>query len=208
LPATGYSVGNNASQGHTWNGRIAHVQVFNSILSFENAEAALRNPGSITSGLRLYLPMRNSTDVSDHSGNPFHGTPTDLENASNFPPFASMFHFGATNRTLGQLAIPSNGSEPAGGVIGIGDRTKLTASSSLTGAARFITTEGHGTIPSLVNEPIVRDVYLFGNQNIPNHPFANESTSTSPVCHAVALDGDAPTYQGAKYLIFEGTASL
>lgn len=206
LPATGYCVGNNGIQGHTWNGRIAHVQVFNTILSDDNAETALRNPGSYTSGLRLYLPMRNAADLSDHSGNAFHGTGTDLENGSNFPPFGSMFHFDAASRTLGQLVIATNGTEPAGGVIGVGMRTKLTASNALQSNSRFISTEGWGGTSTVI-EPTVRDVYVYGNQGIPDHPSGNSTElamGNNPVCHAIAVDGDAATVTGCKVFDFRG----
>jgi hypothetical protein len=76
LPATGYCVGNRNAQDRTWDGRIAQVQVFNTILTDAEADSALIAPGSVTSGRRLWLPMTSGTDVNDDSGNNFHGTPT------------------------------------------------------------------------------------------------------------------------------------
>jgi hypothetical protein len=157
-PAPGYCVGNRSAQDRTWDGRIAHMQVFNTILSDADADAALRNPGSVTAGLRLYLPMTKASDTSDVSGNGFDGDPTDLANGSNSPPIRSIFHFGATSQTLYQLVIPSNASEPAEGVIGLGTRTKLAASNTLVGGTQFITTQGYPAGPSTVIEPTVRDV--------------------------------------------------
>jgi hypothetical protein len=207
LPADGYCVGNRGNQTATFNGRIAHLQFFNTILSAGDAEATLRIPGSVTSGRRLYLRMSKASDTSDHSGNGFHGTGTDLADGSNFAPVTSMLHFAAGAYTIDHsLVIASNGDEPAGGVVGQGDRTKLTAGSSLTSGARFITTEGYGD--SSVVEPTVKDLYLFGDQDIPIHPFVDEEELEleDPVCHAIALDGDAPTVSGCKIFDFRGDA--
>jgi hypothetical protein len=82
---TGYCVGNNSGQNYTWQGRIAHVQIFNRILFADEMDACLWVPGSITSGLRLWLPMTKASDTTDKSGNGFDGTPTDLNSGSNGP---------------------------------------------------------------------------------------------------------------------------
>jgi hypothetical protein len=68
-----------------WNGKIAHVQVFNRILTQEEQDACLRVPGSVSNGLRLWLPMTNAVDTNDRSVNRFHGTGTDLATASDGP---------------------------------------------------------------------------------------------------------------------------
>jgi hypothetical protein len=148
--------------------------------------------------------MTSAADVNDRSGNSFNAVATALETA-NGPPYNTRWVFGATDEVIGQIAIPSNGNEPAIAVQGLGMRTKLTASSSLMNGAYLITTKGYGFDPSTVVEPTVRDVYLFGNQNVPDQPWDNE-TVQNPVCHAVVLDGDAPTVSGCKIFAFRGDA--
>jgi hypothetical protein len=152
--------------------------------------------------------MRNAADTADQSGNSFNGTATALETADG-PPYDTGWVFGATDETIGQIAIPSKGNEPATPVQGLGMRTKLTVSSTLEDGARFITTKGHGFNPSTVVEPTVRDLYLFGNRPVPDHPFdstAEKNLGANPVCHAVALDGDAPTVSRCKIFAFRGDA--
>ena len=83
-PPTGYCVGNRHAQDVTWDGRIAHVQVFNDILTDGEADAALNDPGSFTTNRRLHLPMDGETDTEDLTVNNFDGTPTDLDPALNF----------------------------------------------------------------------------------------------------------------------------
>jgi hypothetical protein len=207
----GYCVGNLSAQNTTWEGRIAHLQIFDRILSAAEMDACLRDPGSVKDGLRLWLPMTTAADVNDRSGNAFHATGTALETA-NGPHYDMRFFFDVTNETIGQLAIPSNGDEPALEVRGVGTRTKLTADAALsgvTGGARFITTKDYGFVPSQVIEPTVRDLYLFGNRGIPIHPFGDPNElnlGNNPVCHAIALDGDAPTVRGCKIFDFRGDA--
>ena len=87
-------------------------------------------------------------------------------------------------------------------------RTKLTAANSLQSGAEFITTEGYGS-QSTVMEPTVCDLYLFGNRGIPDHPFVNANElglGNNPVCHAIGIDGDAPTVMRCKIYDFRGDA--
>jgi hypothetical protein len=198
-------VGNLSGQNNTWDGRIAHVQIFNRILSAAEMDACLKDPGSVKHGLRLWLPMLNNADVNDRSGNDLHAAGTALETA-NGPLYNTRWVFGATDEVIGQIAIPSNGNEPAIAVQGLGTRTKLTASSSLTNEARFITTKGYGFDPSTVIEPTVRDLYLFGNRPVADIPYGDpgELAIEDPVCHAIVLDGDAPTVAGCKIFAFRG----
>lgn len=84
-PGTGYCVGNQQNQTRTWDGRIAYLQVFNTILSAADQDKALRSPGSVTSGLGLFLRMRDSTDINDQSGNGFNATATDLATGADGP---------------------------------------------------------------------------------------------------------------------------
>lgn len=90
-PATGYCVGNRSGGDRTWAGNIAHLQVFNRILSDSEADQALRSPGLITTGLRLYLPMSIGTDVNDLSGNGFNGTATALATGTSDPKIGVSF---------------------------------------------------------------------------------------------------------------------
>jgi hypothetical protein len=53
----GYCVGNEKGQSRGWNGGIAHIQVFNRMLSAAEMDACLRAPGSVKQSLRLWLPM-------------------------------------------------------------------------------------------------------------------------------------------------------
>jgi hypothetical protein len=202
--SNGFCVGNVTSQTNTWAGRIAHVQIFNRLLSAAEMDACLKDPGSVKHSLRLWLPMTSANDTADQSGNGFNGTGTALETAGG-PPYDTRWLFGATDQTLGQIAIPSNGSQPATGVRGVGTRTKLTASSSLINGARFITTKGYGFSPSMVIEPAVRDVYLFGNHGVPDTPFVY-AIGQAIVAHAVDIDGDAPQVSGNQIFDFKGTA--
>jgi hypothetical protein len=60
-----------------------------------------------------------------------------------------------------------------------------------------------------VIEPTVRDLFLYGDQGIPIHPFgdpAELALGDNPECHAIALDGDAPTVSGCKIYDFRGDA--
>lgn len=94
-PATGYCIGNLSNGSRTWDGRIAHMQVFNAVKSAADMDAALRNPGSVTDGLRLYIPMTSATDTNDASGNGFNGTATDLTSSASGPPMSMACSGGA-----------------------------------------------------------------------------------------------------------------
>jgi hypothetical protein len=202
----GYCIGNIGST-HTWDGRLAQVQVFNRRLSSSEMDSALRSPGSIKNGLRLWLPMTNRGDLNDRSGNEFDGTRTDTETGNDRPPYDTLVNFGSElfNETVGQIVIPSNGSEPAIGVRGLGTQSKLTASSLLYGNDRLITTADW--LDGGVIEPTVRDLYLDGNQGVSNHPFGPPETAlTGPICHAIDIDGDAAEVTGCKIFDFRGNA--
>jgi hypothetical protein len=88
-------------------------------------------------------------------------------------------------------------------------RSKLTASSAIRNGARFITTDTwDDTPPTNAIEPSVKELYLYGNQHIPNYPFgdAGELAYTPDVCHAVAIDGDGAEVTGCKIFDFRGDA--
>jgi hypothetical protein len=196
---TGYCVGNRTGQANTWAGRIAHVQVFNRLLSAAEMDGCLKKPGSVKQNLRLWLPMTSASDTADQSGNGFNGTGTALETA-NDPPYDPRYRFGVTDETIGQLVIRPNGTEPALGVRGVGSRSKLAADGSLDDGARLITTEAWGIANTQVIEPTVRDIYLDGNQGFTSRP----TESGDPVCHAIAIDGDAAEVTGCKVFDFAG----
>jgi hypothetical protein len=103
-PTNAYTVGNNSTGSGTWDGQIAHVQVWNRILSDSEADAAVDDPGSVTTGLRLYLPLTHATDTNDQSGLGFHVnvTPTNL-----------LTHPGFYDREIG-LGMRASGSRIKG----------------------------------------------------------------------------------------------
>jgi hypothetical protein len=123
--------------------------------------------------------------------------------------FDWRYLFGVTDETISQpIVIRPNGTEPAIGIRGVGTRTKLTRDISLDDRARMITTEAYLIAESQVIEPTVQELYLYGNIGIPDHPYADEAEKNikDPVCHAIALDGDAPTVSSCKVFDFRGDA--
>jgi len=87
----GYCVGNNTGQLRTWDGMIAHVQIFNVILTAAEMDQSLRRPGSVRRGLKLWLPMYHAGYLGDLSGNAFTGTGTALTNRIGGPPCSQLF---------------------------------------------------------------------------------------------------------------------
>lgn len=77
-PGSGYCVGNNTAQTRTWDGAIAHLQVFNVILTASEMDMGLRRPGSVRRGLTMWLPMYDANHIQDWSGNVNNGTATAL----------------------------------------------------------------------------------------------------------------------------------
>jgi hypothetical protein len=142
LPDSGYCVGNFSGGTTGWHGKIAHVQVFNRVLTPAETDRALLTPGSVTEGLRLWLPMTNELDIYDRSGNGFDGTPkgTDPDKVStgnNSPPIDRksglapgivMLPSGITSIT--QLVIPRYGegtNYPSGQLRGCGPASEIRA---------------------------------------------------------------------------------
>lgn len=74
---TGYCAGNDNAQAMTFDGDICYLQAWNVILSADDMNRAMDYPGTVTSGLQLYIKMLTSTDGTDHSGNGYDGTVTD-----------------------------------------------------------------------------------------------------------------------------------
>ena len=81
---TGYCVGNVTGQTRTWDGGLAYLQFFTSILSADDMDKGLRCPGSVAGAL-LYLKMEYDTDVTDYSGNGLNGTGTALATRATSP---------------------------------------------------------------------------------------------------------------------------
>lgn len=84
---SGICIGNRTAADRTWAGRIAYVQVFNTVLSSGDMDAAMQNPGSITSGLVGYWKMQGAADVNDYSGNGNNATATSLADGADGPPY-------------------------------------------------------------------------------------------------------------------------
>jgi hypothetical protein len=157
VPAAGYCVGNRHAADKTWDGRIAHVQAFNEILSDGEADSTLLTPGSVANGLRLWLPIMNETDVYDRSGNGFDGTPTDLDTGANRPPIdqrhdlppgIAMVPSGTTTITQHVLPRYSDGtSYPSGQLLGHGPpsvlRANLSTGSMAAGRNAIVITEDY-----------------------------------------------------------------
>ena len=80
------TLGDGYTVGSGWDGKIAHLQVFNRKLLEAEQEACLRIPGSVTKGLRLWLPMTNGIDILDRSGHNSHATATDVTTGNDGPP--------------------------------------------------------------------------------------------------------------------------
>ncbi|MGI0026159.1 MAG: hypothetical protein ACREA4_13570, partial [Nitrososphaera sp.] len=94
-PNTGYCVGNRAANDRTWDGMLAHVQVFNVLLTDREMDQALRRPGSVRRGLSLWLPMYHAGYLADLSGNAYNGTGTDLTDAVGGPPASPLYSRGS-----------------------------------------------------------------------------------------------------------------
>jgi hypothetical protein len=132
----GYCVGNDSEQSSGWDGKIAHLQVFNRILPASERDACLQAPGSITNGLRLWLPMTNANDTNDCSGNGSHGTPTDLTTDITGPmltdqpgvlPGVKILNAGTTFITQHEIPRFFNGiSYPAGQLRGQGPQSVVS----------------------------------------------------------------------------------
>jgi hypothetical protein len=128
--ATGYCVGNVSDGSKTWDGRIAHVQIFNRILTTTEMDACLQAPGSVTNGLRLWLPMTNAQDINDRGPNGYHGTATSLVTDVTGPmitlqpgvlPGIMILNPGYANITQHVIPRYANGvSYPAGQLRGVG----------------------------------------------------------------------------------------
>jgi hypothetical protein len=142
---TGYCIGNLSGQNFTWDGRIAHVQIFNRILTVDEMDACLQAPGSVTNGLRLWLPMTSADDISDRSTNGFHGTPTALVSEIDGPMITNqpgvvsgvtILSHGVTNVTRHIIPRYANGVDyPAGQLRGSGPASVIRATAGTESAS-------------------------------------------------------------------------
>jgi hypothetical protein len=193
---SGYCIGARSNQNNTWEGRIAHVQVFNRILSADEMDACLRAPGSVTKDLRLWLPMTNGIDIHDRSGYGSHGTATDLATGDNGPVLARPL--GASPRGVayvdsgynsvnqfvlprrgdgtGHPALQVKGSGPAsviqgttyGPAEGTVDPQEIVVTQDYTS-----TTMDYWTNGSLATDPVlqpeIRDCTIVGKDDVGNY---------------------------------------
>lgn len=94
-------IGNSNDQDATFDGQIAHVQIFNNILTVNQIREIMHLPGSLryivtpgTVGEMIgYWPHwgTSSTTELDYSGYTNHGTATDLTNGADGPPIHGIF---------------------------------------------------------------------------------------------------------------------
>jgi hypothetical protein len=193
---TGYCVGNRSNPDQTWEGRIAHVQVFNRILSADEMDACLRTPGSVTNGLRLWLPMTHGTDIDDRSVNRSHGTATDLATGASGPAIFTHPH-GAPSGTVlltpgilpvSQYVIPrfaDGTTHPAGRLIGQGagsviqgttygpdegtpDPQEIVVTEDYTSTTMDYWTNGDLATDAVL-QPEIRDCTIAGKDDVGNY---------------------------------------
>jgi hypothetical protein len=223
----GYCVGNDTAMEKTWNGRIAHVQVFNRILTASEQDACLREPGSVTNGLRLWLPMSHATDINDRSVNRFHATATDLATGASGPatftrPLGAPM--GITYLTPGILPVAQHvipryadgTNHPAGQLRGMGTVSAIQGMTyGLPDGSNpqvIITTEGYGTAMNqwdynnpdnaeAVLQPVVRDISILGHDDT-NDGYQN--TGGTVVNSDVFKN---PFFPHGDAIVFNGTSS-
>jgi hypothetical protein len=194
-PSAGYCIGNISDASKTWDGRIAHVQIFNRILSAAEMDACLQAPGSVTNGLRLWLPMNNATDINDRSENGFHGIGTSLTTDISGPmitmepgaiPGVTILHPGFRNVTQHIIPRYHNGvSHPAGQLRGYGPASVIrgTVYSSSNPQPIVATQDFNGAVNhwdyftdpppvgglEAVLQPVIRDLSILGKVDLPGY---------------------------------------
>ena len=81
-----------ADTARTFNGKIAHVQMFNRVISQGEVKQIMFFPGSIRNGLVGYWPLLGSASPeTDLSGNKNNGTVTGAIKGTTEPPINGMF---------------------------------------------------------------------------------------------------------------------
>ena len=89
-PGVGLMVGNRSDQARTWDGQLAHIQIWNRILSEAELIQAQLRPGSVRNGLRAWVALKDNSG-QDLSGLGFHGTPTSVGAVTPSPPTALIW---------------------------------------------------------------------------------------------------------------------
>lgn len=110
------------------------------------------------------------------------------------------------SRTSGQIILPAirpGGIGKAAILRGLGhDLTKLIASGTVED--HFIVTEDYGGSTTLLGAG-VQDVYLDGDQPIPDHPYGDAGELLeATVAHAITLEGREQTVSGCYITDFRG----
>jgi hypothetical protein len=225
----GYCVGNLSNQSQTWNGRIAHVQIFDRLLSPAEMDACMRTPGSVTRGLRLWLPMTSATDVNDRTANGFNGTATGLDSASgpviyshqDIPPGIRFLPVGFN--PVVQHIIPryANGSDhPAGQLRGWGPASVIQGTIySSTNPQPIVCTEDfagpvnqwdyYSAPPSgleAVLQPVIRDVTIAGKVDLPGY-VDTQGGPTDKVNSNVGHNNPASSYPPLEHGLFVKAAA-
>lgn len=108
LTGVGYCAGNVTGQTATFDGSICYLQLWDRILTYGEFNTAMHNPGRITNGLKLFLPLRDSADGADLSGSGFNGTVTAGGN-SDGPPCGPLYTFGSRGYQDQYYSAPAGG---------------------------------------------------------------------------------------------------
>jgi hypothetical protein len=227
---TGYCVGNDSSQTKGWNGRIAHLQVFNRQLSAAEQDACLREPGSVTNGLRLWLPMTHGTDINDRSVNGSHGTATDLATGPSGPPIFTH-PFGAPSGVVfltpgilpvTQFVIPRHAdgaTHPGAQLRGMGTISAIQGMvygpENGTDPQEIVVTEGWGTTMNkwdnntpanaeAVLQPVVRDISILGKVDVAGY---DDSSGLSDIVNSVNMHVYNQFFPFGDAIDFNGSSS-
>lgn len=93
-PTSGYCVGAMTTMTDPYEGKLAHLQVFvDRVLTLPELDAVLKNPGSDTLNLKLWLKCQ--ANVQDFGPNGYHANATNLTFSGSEPPLGGGFTGGA-----------------------------------------------------------------------------------------------------------------
>ncbi len=85
-------IGDRGDSIRSFNGKLAHYQIFNRVISIKEMEQVRRFPGALTNGLVGFLPFRGQSPEADLSGNNNDGVVTgalvDVDPPGVYPPLA------------------------------------------------------------------------------------------------------------------------
>ena len=85
------TIGNNAALTSDFSGKLAYLQIWNRVISFNEIVQATYYPGSISRSLRVFL-LGGGSPEPDYSGNGNHGTVTGATVSTDNPPINGVFH--------------------------------------------------------------------------------------------------------------------